>query len=147
MGMIYYGVESFKKVLGPVGPVRECSYCHKSYQETYVKFRKFGHIDFIPLLPLGVDICHFCPVCFQGGKFEKQDKKEAKQVIKAKGPVTTNLVPKVIHHSAEKTYDLILEDKNSGETFPLGSAMKKSEAKSLCKNRFYKFKKLDTVEA
>lgn len=147
MGVVYYGVRSFKKVFGPTGDVKECPYCHKSYQETYVKFNKWGHIDFIPLLPLGADYFHFCPVCFEGGKFEKQDKKTAKAVIKAKGPVTTNLVPKAVHHAADKTYDLVLEDKNSGETFTIQSGMKKGDYKQLLKNRFYKKKNVEVIEA
>ncbi|MBP5492388.1 MAG: hypothetical protein J6Y08_06060 [Clostridiales bacterium] len=142
--MYLYGVESFKKVYGPKGEPKECPFCHKVYQETYVKFNKWGHLDYIPLIPLGADYYHFCPVCFNGDKFDKQGKKEAKQTIKNSTTVTTNLVPRGIHHVAEKTYDLVLEDKNSGETFPISTNMKKGDYKKLLKNRFYK--KVEVVD-
>ena len=145
MGVVYYGVESFKKIYGPQGEPKTCSYCHQTYQETYVKFNKWGHIDYIPLIPLGADYWHFCPVCFQGDKFVKEDKKEAKRIVKMKTPPTTNLVPKGIIHQAEKTYDLILEDKNSGQTFPIRTSMSKSDYKTLKKNRFYK--KIEEINA
>jgi len=138
MGVVYYGVESFKKVYGPKGEVKECSYCHKAYQETYVKFNKWGHIDYIPLIPLGADYYHFCPVCFSGDKFIKEGKKEAKRVVKESTPATTNLVPRGVIHSAEKRYDLFLDDKNSGESIPIRTSMTKSEYKQLKKSRFYK---------
>ncbi|MBO4926957.1 MAG: hypothetical protein J5379_01740 [Clostridiales bacterium] len=145
MGVVYYGVESFKKVFGPKGEPKECSYCHKTYQETYVKFNKWGHIDYIPLIPLGADYYHFCPVCFTGDKLVKQDKKEAKKIVKDKSAPTTNLVPRGVHHKAEKTWDLFLDDKNSGETFPISTGMKKSDYKTLKKSRFYK--KIEETEA
>ncbi len=145
MGVVYYGVRSFKKVYGPKGEVKECSFCHKAYQETYVKFNKWGHLDFIPLIPLGADYYHFCPVCFNGDKCIKDAKKEAKRIIKDSTPVTTNLVPRGVHHAATKTYDLILEDKNSSESITIQSGMKKSDYKALKKNRFYK--KIEEVEA
>ncbi|MBR3058668.1 MAG: hypothetical protein IKG93_11970 [Clostridiales bacterium] len=144
MAVYYYGVESFKKVFGPKGEVKQCSFCHQSYQETYVKFNKWGHLDYIPLIYLGADYYHFCPVCFNGDKFVKEGKKEAKRIVKDKTPATTNLVPRGIHHASSKTYDLILEDKNSGQTFPIGTNMKKSDYKALKKSRFYK--KIEEVE-
>ncbi|MBR5937326.1 MAG: hypothetical protein IKZ90_03515 [Clostridiales bacterium] len=144
MAVYYYGVRSFKKVYGPKGEPKECSYCHKVYQETYVKFNKWGHIDYIPLLPMGADYYHFCPVCFSGDKFDKKGKKEAKKIVKDQTAPTTNLVPKGINHKAQKTWDLVLEDKNSGEVLPVASGMKKSDYKALKKNRFYK--KINEVE-
>ncbi|MBO4688417.1 MAG: hypothetical protein J5636_07870 [Clostridiales bacterium] len=145
MGVFYYGVESFKKVYGPKGEPKECAYCHKTYQETYVKFNKWGHLDFIPLIPLGADYYHFCPVCFTGDKLVKGDKKAAKKLVKDKSEPTTKLVPRGINHKAEKTWDLVLDDKVSGETIPIQSGMKKSDYKQLKKNRFYK--KIEEVEA
>ena len=145
MGVFYYGVESFKKVYGPKGEPKECSYCHKTYQETYVKYNKWGHLDFIPLIPLGADYYHFCPVCFNGDKLVKQEKKAAKKLVKDKAAPTTQLVPKGIHHKAEKNWDLILEDKVSGEVFPIATGVKKGEYKLLKKNRFYK--KIEEVES
>ncbi len=144
MGTFYYGVESFKKVYGPKGEPKECPFCHKVYQETYVKFNKWGHLDFIPLIPLGSDLYHFCPVCFTGDKLVKGEKKAAKKLVKDKTAPTTNLVPRGVHHKAEKTWDLFLDDKNSGETFTIQSAMKKSDYKKLKKDRFYK--KIQEVE-
>ena len=145
MAVFYYGVESFKKVFGPKGDPEECPFCHKTYQKTYVKFNKWGHLDYIPLIPMGADYYSFCPVCFNGGKLVKDEKKKAKATVKDKSAPTTNLVPKGINHKAEKTWDLILEDKNSGETFNIVTGVKKSEYKQVKKNRFYK--KIEEVEA
>ncbi len=145
MGVFYYGVESFKKVYGPKGEPKECSFCHKTYQETYVKFNKWGHLDFIPLIPLGADYYHFCPVCFNGDKLVKEDKKAAKKLVKDKSEPTTKLVPRGINHKAVKTWDLVLDDKTTGETIAIEKGMKKSDYKALKKNRFYK--KIEEVEA
>ena len=136
--MVVYGVKSFKKVYGPKGEPVACPFCHKVYQETYVKFRKWGHIDYLPLLPLGSDLYHFCPVCFFGDKFDKQGKKQAKAVIKDTTPSTTFLVPKGIHHVAAKTWDLVILDQTTNEVFPIRSGMTKSQYKQMKKDRFYK---------
>ena len=138
MAVYYYGVESFKKVYGPKGEVKECAYCHRAYQETYVKFRKWGHLDYIPLIPLGSDYYHFCPICFYGDKFIKGEKKQAKKIVKDKSAPVTFLVPRGVHHKAEKTWDLLIDDKVSGQTFPIQMGMTKSDYKALKKNRFYK---------
>ncbi|MBR4820077.1 MAG: hypothetical protein IKZ74_08485, partial [Clostridiales bacterium] len=126
------------KVYGPKGEPKECAYCHKTYQETYVKFRKYWHLDYIPLIPLGSDIYHFCPVCFYGDKFDKQGEKAAKALIKDATPPTTHLIPRGVHHTAEKTWDLVVQDQISGEVFPIKTGMKKGEYKQLKKDRFYK---------
>ena len=144
MGVVYYGVESFKKVYGPKGETKECSYCHRRYQETYVKFNKWGHLDYIPLIPLGADYYHFCPACFNSDKCVKEEKNLAKKIVKAQTPVTTHLVPRGVHHVSEKKWDLFLDDKDSGETITLGTEMSKSDYKSLKKSRFYK--KIDESE-
>ncbi|MBR5040461.1 MAG: hypothetical protein IKX68_05050 [Clostridiales bacterium] len=133
-----YGVRSFKKVYGPKGQPQACPFCHKEYQETYVKFRKYWHLDYIPLIPLGSDIYHFCPVCFYGDKFDKQGEKAAKALIKDTTPPTTHLIPRGVHHTAEKTWDLVVQDQISGEVFPVKTGMKKGEYKQLKKDRFYK---------
>jgi hypothetical protein len=145
MSVYYYGVESFKKVFGPKGDVKACPFCHKTYQETYVKFNKWGHLDYIPLIPLGADYYHFCPVCFYGDKFEKSEKKAAKKIAKDKTPATTQLVPRGVHHVADKKWDLFLDDKVSGETFTIQTGMTKSDYKALKKSRFYK--KIAEIEA
>lgn len=140
-----YGVRSFKKVYGPKGQPEACPFCHKVYQETYVKFRKYGHLDYIPLIPMGSDIYHFCPVCFYGDKFDKQGKKEAKAVIKDQTPATTNLIPRGIHHVSAKTWDLVLQDQTTNEVIPIKTGINKGEYKKLKKDRFYKH--VDEIDA
>lgn len=138
MTTIVYGVKSFKKVYGPKGEPKECPYCHRVYQETYVRINKWGHLEYIPLIPLGKDYYHFCPICFYGDMVDKENKKAVKKIVKDKTPATTNTAPRAYHHKLEKTWDLVVIDQNSGETFPVLTQASKSEYKETKKRRFYK---------
>ncbi len=138
MTTFVYGVKSFKKNYGPKGETKACPYCHKEYQETYIRLNKWGHLDYIPLIPLGKDYYHFCPICFYGDKVSKEDKKQVKKLVKSKTAATTNLVPLAYHHKLEKKWDLVLVDQQTNEVFPILSQGTKSEYKDQMKKRFYK---------
>lgn len=135
MGVFYYGVHQFQKNLGPHGEAYECEYCHTTYQDTYIKVNKWGHLDFIPLIPLGSYYVHVCPICGSGDKFEKNQ--IAKENMKAETEPSTQKLEyrSTFHKSAKpKTYDLFVDDKNSGASYTVRTAIDKGNYKSVLKN-------------
>lgn len=79
MGTFYYGTRVFSKLLGYYGEAEECPVCHRTYQKGYVKYNKWAHLNFIPIIPTGKRYYAVCPIC---GNDKELDKKEAKAVIK-----------------------------------------------------------------
>lgn len=139
MATIVYGTHNFKKNLGPHGEAYECPCCHNVFQDVYVKINKWGHLEYIPLIPLGSYYIHFCPICANGDKFEKN--KIAKENIKAEtAPSTQNIEYRsVFHKSAKpKTYDLYAEDKNTGKTYTIREGLPKADYKYELKIRCIK---------
>ncbi|MCQ2534180.1 MAG: hypothetical protein MJ172_06400 [Clostridia bacterium] len=147
MAVYYYGVDNYRKNIGPHGEAYECPACHKTYQDTYIRVNKWGHIDHIPLLYLGRYYVHICPICGAGDKFAKN--KIAKENMKAEtAPSTQNLVYRsVFHKSAKpKTYDLFVDDKNTGETFTIRTAIPKGDYKYEIKGFGLKKLKPETID-
>ena len=87
--VIVYGVHHFRKVKGFLGQSVACS-CGNTYPRQIIKDSKWGHFEYIPLIPLGSDYYSVCPVCMHGYKADKQQKKELKELM-AQGGVKSEM--------------------------------------------------------
>lgn len=63
MAMIVYGTHVFTKMKGYYGLKEECPYCHRAYKKAYVKYSKWWHLSYIPLIPLKKRYYKMCPIC------------------------------------------------------------------------------------
>ena len=77
--IFYYGVQHFRKNKGCYGQPVACS-CGHTYPREIIRDSKWGHFDYIPLIPMGTDYYSVCPVCMNGFKADKEQKKEIKQL-------------------------------------------------------------------
>lgn len=138
MALIVWGTRHFKKQLGPKGVAYPCPNCGKVYQDNYVKISKWGHLEYIPLIPLETFYIHYCPVCGFNGKFDNN--RIAKDNIDNSGESNQNLELRGIYHKSVKprTYDLFVDDKNSGETFTIGRNVSKDEYNNILNCRLLK---------
>lgn len=138
MGVIIYGVHHFRKWKGYCGAPITCPDCGNTYQREIIRDAKWGHIDFIPLLPLGTDYYVVCPVCYAGEIADKARKKEIKGLLAQNNPPYQKLTPHLVTHADTNTYDLILQDDISGQRFTVERDASKKEIRRTCKDRFYK---------
>ena len=73
MTMVVYGSHVFPKFVGYFGEKVLCPNCHKTYKPAYVKNSVWGHIYYIPLIPLKTYYNKICPVCGYGDMLKKKD--------------------------------------------------------------------------
>lgn len=137
--MVYvYGVHHFRKMKGHIGGAVTCPDCKTTYQRQVIRDAKWGHFDYIPLIPLGTDYYVVCPVCYAGELATKDRKKEIKSLLAQNTPAYQKLTPHLICHADGKTYDLILQDDVSGQRYVVETDATKAQIKKVCKDRFYK---------
>ena len=133
--LVYYGVHHFRKIVGHYGPKETCPHCGNLYQKDYIRQSNWAHIYYIPFFPAGSKYFKVCPVCYSATEMKSKD---AKEEMNAYPPQEQVLVPVTVKHTVSGTYDLILEDRISGASFPLLLKGTKSDLKQKIKNRCYK---------
>ena len=133
--LVVWGTHHFHKNVGHYGPVQTCPNCGSTYQKDYIKESNWGHIYYIPLLPVGSSYYKVCPICYAS---EKITSKQAKEEMNSFPPVNQSLVPRVIRHTGSGNYDMYVEDQLSGHKYLLCEGAAKSRIKEIEKNRFYK---------
>ena len=70
--IFYYGVQHFRKNKGCYGQPVACN-CGHTYPREIIRDSKWGHFDYIPLIPMGTDYYSVCPVCMNGLKADKEE--------------------------------------------------------------------------
>jgi len=143
---ISYGIYRFPQNKGPHGEAKTCPQCGKTYRENFFVINKWAHIMNIPLVPVGKEIYHVCPVCNAGYAVEKQDKKAVSAMLKEAASSDQQMKYRATYHAESKTYDLYLDDLNSKETFTLGTGLTRGEYKQELKGRLMKKKDVEMEE-
>ena len=92
--IFYYGVQHFRKNKGCYGQPVACN-CGHTYPREIIRDSKWGHFDYIPLIPMGTDYYSVCPVCMNGLKADKEQKKEIKQLL-AQAPSNVHFTPHMV---------------------------------------------------
>ena len=142
--MIIYGVKVFNKIIGYFGEVHECDNCHKKYKSGILKTKKWIHIMFIPLIPIGTSYKKICPICY---KQEKLTKKEAKELMKFPDNSGQNIKTYIIHHSGNKNgYEIWVEDLNSHDKSCVLANLNKWQINNFKKNMGLKNVNIEEVE-
>lgn len=145
MGVIYYGTRTFSKFMGYFGPRQECENCHKTYKKSFVRFRSWAHIDYIPLFPTKTVYYKACPICGQGFEVHKKDAKVEMQNPGDAG--AQELEPYAKHILANKpkgilktdsSYEFWIRDKMTGEEICIDREITKDDVKNIKKARGYK---------
>ena len=133
--MVEYGTTVFNKIVGHYGPKAACPNCGKEYQTDFIKSSKWGHFCYIPLIPMGSKYYRVCPVCYASMQMKK---KEAKAMMAEYPSEAQELVHVGYVHKKSKTCDLKLEDRISGQEYPILQGASKAEYKKEKKDRLYK---------
>lgn len=138
----YYGVQHFRKNKGCYGQPVACN-CGHTYPREIIRDSKWGHFDYIPLIPMGTDYYSVCPVCMNGFKADKEQKKEIKQLL-AQAPSNVHFTPHMVSYADKKTFDFYLQDDATGEKIRILQGVSKYEVKEEYKSRL--IKKKDIVQ-
>jgi len=141
MGTVVYGTYHFTKLMGYFGNPEQCSNCGRTYKKAVVKDTRWGHLDYIPLLPMGTKYILGCPIC---GDDEPIDKKTATTYMNDPNPsCPQELKPYIKYDKAAKYREFDIKDVLSGEEICVASDITKSQAKDIAKIRG--FKKVETI--
>lgn len=138
--IFYYGVQHFRKNKGCYGQPAACS-CGHTYPREIIKDSKWGHFDYIPLIPMGTDYYSVCPVCMNGYKADKQQKQELKQLL-SQTPANVHFTPHMVTYADKKTFDFYLQDDATGEKIRILQGVSKYEVKEEYKSRLIKKKEI-----
>ena len=84
-----------------------------------------------------------CPVCMNGLKADKEQKKEIKQLL-AQAPSNVHFTPHMVSYADKKTFDFYLQDDATGEKIRILQGVSKYEVKEEYKSRL--IKKKDIVQ-
>lgn len=142
MGMIFYGTRTFSKHLGYVGEKEVCQNCGKEYRKSVVRYRRWFHLNWIPLFPVKSTYYEMCPVCAFGAELKG---KEAQEELAAAGSQETQSLEYYAKHilankkkgimSADQSYEFWMRDKHSGEEICIASGVRKDDVKEMKKVR------------
>lgn len=90
---------------------------------------------------MGTDYYSVCPVCMNGFKADKEQKKEIKQLL-AQAPSNVHFTPHMVSYADKKTFDFYLQDDATGEKIRILQGVSKYEVKEEYKSRLIKKKTL-----
>lgn len=140
--MIIYGTRVFTKHEGFYGQREECPNCHRIYKKAYVKNSVWGHLDYIPLIPIKKYYFKMCPICGMGTELKsKQAKMEMQTTYDMTNP---NLQIYAIHILAQKpkgimatdnSYQVWVRDLTTNENICIASNTTKDMVKQIKKER------------
>lgn len=141
MGVVYYGTYHFTKLVGYFGDDVPCNRCGKQYKPAVIKDRKWGYIDYIPLLPLGSKYVRTCPICAESVVLPK---KAAKNIIK--GTAAAQEFKGIIKYDKPNKYrEFFVKDMVSGEEFCVATGVGKDECKYMAKERGLKKPEVENI--
>lgn len=133
MGTIVYGTYHFTKLMGYFGEPTTCPVCRRTYKQAIVKDVKWGHVDYIPLLPMGSQYIQECPICAEDKNLTK---KLAQNIMNKPGDgAEQKLTPFVRYDKPNKYREFIIKDEASGEEICVASGISKSDCKHIAKDR------------
>ena len=92
---------------------------------------------------MGTDYYSVCPVCMNGFKADKEQKKKIKQLL-AQAPSNVHFTPHMVSYADKKTFDFYLQDDATGEKIRILQGVSKYEVKEEYKSRL--IKKKDIVQ-
>lgn len=140
MAMVVYGMHVFPKFVGYFGEKQLCPNCQKTYKPAYIKNSVWGHIYYIPLLPIRTYYNRICPICGYGDMLKK---KEA--IVEMSTPtdgsrqefqyyakhILANKPTKMLQ--SDTSYDIYAKDLVSGEEVCIASGVTKNRIKDIKK--------------
>lgn len=142
MGMILYGTKVFTKKMGYVGSPVECSTCAKSYKMSVVRYRRWGHLNYIPLFPIKSTYYKMCPICASGYELKRAD---VKTELASINPQETQNLDYYAKHvlankpkgimSVDQSYEFWAKDLVSGEEICVSAGIAKDDVKNMKKIR------------
>ena len=135
-----YGTKYFTKFLGYYGQVEPCINCGKNYSPAFVQSKKWGHFDYIPLIPMGKKILKMCPIC---GNAVELSTEQAKAYMNLRNDnqkielyfrhVLSNKPQGML--SVDNSYELWCKDFNMGQEFLVFNGLTKDDVKDIKKQR------------
>lgn len=142
MAVVFYGTETFVKHAGYFGEPQECEVCHQVYQKSYVRVRRWAHLDYVPLFPTKTLYFRMCPICARGQELSKKD---GKAEIKALNAVSNQKFEYYAKHilaekkkgflATDDSYEFWVKDVNSGAEFCIAKKITKDKVKAMKKGR------------
>lgn len=142
MAMIVYGTRVFVKKMGYVGGHVECSVCTKYYKMLMIRYRKWAHLEYLPLFPVKTTYFKMCPVCGYGYELKKD---VAKGEISSINPQETQNFDYYAKHivankpkgimSVDQSYEFWAKDMVSGEEICVAASITKEDVKKMKKER------------
>ena len=122
MAMVIYGTHVFTKFEGYYGEKKQCPNCQKIYKPAFVKNSIWGHIYYIPLIPIKSYYDVICPICGVGTTMKK---KEAKQLMMLPNDGIQQSIKYYAKHvlankpekkfQTDKSYEIWAKDEMTGE--------------------------------
>lgn len=142
MATIVYGTRVFVKEMGYVGARVECPVCSKNYKMSIVRFRKWAHLEYIPLFPVKTTYFKMCPICAHG---QNMTGKDAKAELTSVNPqeyqkfefYSKHIIankPKGIM-ATDQSFEFWAKDLSTGEEICIGSNLTKDNIKEMKKER------------
>ncbi len=141
MARIVYGTKVFTKALGYYGEKQQCPNCQRVYSKSLVAYKKWAHLEYIPIFPVKTTYYHMCPICSQGYEV---DKATAKNML-AGQPVTDQNITMFAKHfrarkpkgllTADTSYELWVKDLMTNEEICIAANISKDHIKQEEKTR------------
>lgn len=151
--MFIYGTESFSKHLGYFGTPTTCPSCGNRYSMSYVRIRKWAHVDYIPLFPVKSVYFKMCPICTAGVEMKGKDAKAEMKTLERNSAQRLEYYGKHILKDKPKgifktdfSYEMWVRDCATGETVCIGNRLDYDKLKKMKKTRGIKKLPIEKVK-
>lgn len=142
MATIVYGTRVFTKQMGYVGEHIECPVCLRHYKMSIVRFRKWVHLEYIPLFPVKTTYFKMCPICAKGhdltakdakGELTKVNPQEIQNFEFYAKHILANKPKKIM--ATDQSYEFWAKDLLTGEEICIASCLSKDDIKVMKRER------------